>query len=58
MAGKVVIYGGSGGIGAATARALAARGHALHLVGRDGRFSEIRDLAAVDAFLADLEART
>lgn len=36
MAGKVVIYGGSGGIGAATARALAARGHALHLVGRDG----------------------
>ena len=36
MAGKVVIYGGAGGIGAATARALAARGHALHLVGRDG----------------------
>ena len=35
MAGKVVIYGGTGGIGAATARALAARGHALHLVGRD-----------------------
>lgn len=31
---------------------------ALHLVGRDGRLSEIRDLAAVDAFLADLEART
>ena len=31
---------------------------ALHLVGRDGRLVEIRDLAAVDAFLADLEART
>jgi NAD(P)-dependent dehydrogenase (short-subunit alcohol dehydrogenase family) len=35
MAGKVLIYGGNGGIGAATARALQARGMALHLVGRD-----------------------
>jgi NAD(P)-dependent dehydrogenase (short-subunit alcohol dehydrogenase family) len=35
MAGTVLIYGGSGGIGAATARALKARGHALHLAGRD-----------------------
>jgi len=34
MAGKVVIYGGSGGIGAATGRLLRARGYALHLVGR------------------------
>ena len=42
MAGKVVIYGGAGGIGAATARALAARGHALHLVGRDeGRLAAL-----------------
>jgi NAD(P)-dependent dehydrogenase (short-subunit alcohol dehydrogenase family) len=31
---KVLIYGGSGGIGSATARALHARGYDLHLVGR------------------------
>ena len=34
MTGTVVIYGGSGGIGSATARLLHARGYALHLVGR------------------------
>jgi len=34
MAGKVLIYGGSGGIGAATARLLRERGTDLHLVGR------------------------
>lgn len=34
MAGKILIYGGSGGIGSATARALHKRGYALHLVGR------------------------
>ncbi|ACS38752.1 Hypothetical protein MexAM1_META1p0831 [Methylorubrum extorquens AM1] len=32
---RVVIYGGTGGIGLATARALRGRGAALHLVGRD-----------------------
>lgn len=36
MAGKVLIYGGSGGIGSATARALKDKGFDLHLVGRDG----------------------
>lgn len=35
MTGTILIYGGSGGIGSATARALAAKGHAVHLVGRD-----------------------
>jgi NAD(P)-dependent dehydrogenase (short-subunit alcohol dehydrogenase family) len=35
MASKFLIYGGSSGIGAATARLLAARGHGVHLVGRD-----------------------
>ncbi len=34
MARKVLIYGGSGGIGSATARILRARGFVLHLVGR------------------------
>src|SRR5918993_1374456 len=33
--GKVVIYGGTGGIGGATARALKARNFDLHLVARD-----------------------
>ena len=35
MAGKVVIYGGSGGIGSAVARRLKARSRELHLVGRN-----------------------
>lgn len=35
MASKVLIYGGSGGIGSATARLLRARGFDLHLAGRD-----------------------
>lgn len=34
MAGKILIYGGAGGIGSAIARRLAARGQSLHLVGR------------------------
>lgn len=35
MANKVLIYGGSGGIGSATARLLRERGYDLHLVGRN-----------------------
>ncbi len=35
MTGKILIYGGSGGIGSATARLLAERGYGLHLVGRN-----------------------
>lgn len=35
MANKILIYGGSGGIGSATARLLRERGHELHLVGRN-----------------------
>ena len=35
MAKKILIYGGSGGIGSATGRILRARGYDLHLVGRD-----------------------
>ena len=35
MAKRIVIYGGSGGIGSATARLLRTPGHELHLVGRN-----------------------
>lgn len=35
MSRKVIVYGGSGGMGAATARLLRARGNELHLVGRN-----------------------
>jgi NAD(P)-dependent dehydrogenase (short-subunit alcohol dehydrogenase family) len=35
MASKVVVYGGYGGIGSATAKMLHARGYDLHLVGRN-----------------------
>lgn len=35
MSGRILIYGGAGGIGSATARLLAERGYGLHLVGRN-----------------------
>lgn len=35
MSKKILIYGGSGGIGAAAGRILRSKGHSLHLVGRD-----------------------
>ena len=35
MSDTILIYGGSGGMGSAIARAVKARGHAVHLVGRD-----------------------
>lgn len=44
MAGKVLIYGGTGGIGSALARRLAAAGRAVHVVGRDE--AKVRALAA------------
>ena len=36
MTKRIVVYGGSGGIGSAAARLLQARGYTLHLVGRNG----------------------
>jgi NAD(P)-dependent dehydrogenase (short-subunit alcohol dehydrogenase family) len=44
MARKIVIYGGSGGIGSTTARVLHARGDHVHLVGRSEE--RLADVAA------------
>lgn len=56
MPGKVLVYGGSGGIGAATARALHARGYVLHLVGRDERrLAAVAADTAASFTLADVE---
>jgi NAD(P)-dependent dehydrogenase (short-subunit alcohol dehydrogenase family) len=42
MSKKILIYGGSGGVGAATGRILHSKGHSLHLVGRDeGRLAAV-----------------
>jgi NAD(P)-dependent dehydrogenase (short-subunit alcohol dehydrogenase family) len=61
MSGKILIYGGNSGIGAATARKLAGRGYQVHLAGRDearlaavaaevgGRFT-VCDVMQDDAF--------
>lgn len=40
MAGKILIYGGTGGIGSQTARLLAATGHSVHIVGRSAEKAE------------------
>ncbi len=69
MSRKVMIYGGSGGMGAATARRLRARGNELHLVGRHaGKLAAITgmhplprlgtsdDMAALATFLLSQEA--
>lgn len=56
MAGKILIWGGSGGIGAATARALSAQGFALHLVGRDaGTLAALAEELGCDTSQADVE---
>jgi len=66
MAGKtVLVTGGTGGIGKATARGLAAMGAHIAITGRDrertqGAAREIREIAGgqVDVFVADLSAQT
>ncbi len=66
-AGKILIYGATGGIGAATARKLHARGFALHLAGRDAdklftlaaelnashTIADVEDASALDQVSAD-----
>jgi len=50
---RVMIYGGTGGIGLATARALRARGYALHLAARDpARLSSAADELGETTFSA------
>lgn len=55
QSGVVLIYGGGGGIGSATARALAARGYRPHLAGRDpARLAEAAGPLGAGVTLADV----
>jgi NAD(P)-dependent dehydrogenase (short-subunit alcohol dehydrogenase family) len=55
MSGRVLIWGGSGGVGAATARALVERGYRVHLAARDeARLAEAaRSVEAAGYSVAD-----
>jgi NAD(P)-dependent dehydrogenase (short-subunit alcohol dehydrogenase family) len=56
MTGKILIYGGSGGIGAATARALHRKGYALHLAGRDAdRLAAVASATVATYTVGDVE---
>jgi NAD(P)-dependent dehydrogenase (short-subunit alcohol dehydrogenase family) len=56
MSGKVLVFGGSGGIGAETAQLLARRGYALHLVGRnEGALGAIARDCGARFSIADVE---
>jgi NAD(P)-dependent dehydrogenase (short-subunit alcohol dehydrogenase family) len=56
MSGKILIYGGNGGIGSAIARRLHAKGYALHLVGRDhARLKDIASQMSASFTCADIE---
>ncbi|MGB8313890.1 MAG: SDR family oxidoreductase [Aestuariivirga sp.] len=59
MSGKFVIFGGSGGIGSALARRIAARGDLVHLVGRNGdRLSALASELNGSFAVADVMDRT
>lgn len=52
----ILIYGGSGGVGSALARALTARGEAVHLVGRDeARLSALAQETGAGVTVGDVE---
>ena len=56
MSGKVLIYGGGGGIGSAVARILAQKGYGLHLTGRDEqKLAAVADDTGASFTLADVE---
>lgn len=56
MTGKVLIYGGNGGIGAATARRLVDLGYQVHLVGRDrARLEAVSAEVGATSSIADIE---
>lgn len=56
MTGKIVIFGGSGGVGAETARVLSTRGFALHLVGRNSsRLEAVAGQTGASFSIADVE---
>ncbi len=57
MVGTIVIFGGSGGIGSAVARAVKARGYQVHLIGRDaGRLTSTAEAVGGAGYsVADVE---
>lgn len=56
MADTILIYGGSGGIGSALARALTAKGAAVHLVGRDeAKLQALAEETGAGFTIADVE---
>jgi NAD(P)-dependent dehydrogenase (short-subunit alcohol dehydrogenase family) len=57
MHGVILVHGGSGGIGAALARRLAAKGHKLHLTGRDaGRLAAVAADTNASFSVTDVES--
>ncbi|MFM9975527.1 MAG: SDR family NAD(P)-dependent oxidoreductase [Beijerinckiaceae bacterium] len=56
MTGKILIYGGAGGIGAATALLLHKKGYPLHLAGRDGeKLASVAQAVSGTYSIADVE---
>lgn len=56
MAGKILVYGATGGIGSETARRLKARGYELHLAGRSQeKLEQLADELGATSTVADLD---